>query len=81
MILAPYKYDLLPIGSISPQGWIKSELKLQADGLAGHLFDFYRYVKDSLWVGGTDEYSELHEAAPIGIMELFRLLIRYTMRD
>jgi hypothetical protein len=38
--LAPYKYDLLPIGSINPQGWMKSQLELQANGLAGHLFNF-----------------------------------------
>jgi hypothetical protein len=77
--LAPYTYDLLPIGSISPQGWMKSQLELQANGLAGHLFDFYRYVNDSLWLGGAYEYSELHEAAPYwynGIVPL-----AYTLRD
>jgi len=77
--LAPYKYDLLPIGSINPQGWMKSQLELQADGLAGHLFDFYRYVNDSLWLGGAYEYSELHEAAPYwynGIVPL-----AYTLND
>jgi hypothetical protein len=79
LTLAPYKYDLLPIGSISPQGWMKSQLELQANGLAGHLFNFYRYVNDSLWLGGTYEYSELHEAAPYwynGIVPL-----AYTLRD
>lgn len=43
---------------------MKDQLQLQAAGLSGNLFDFYRYVKDSLWVGGTEEYSELHEAGP-----------------
>ena len=79
LTLAPYKYNLLPIGSISPQGWVKSELELQANGLAGHLFDFYRYVNDSLWLGGAYEYSELHEAGPYwynGIVPL-----AYTLRD
>jgi hypothetical protein len=77
--LVPYKYDLLPIGSISPQGWIRSQLELQANGLAGHLFDFYRYVNDSSWLGGAYEYSQLHEAAPYwynGIVPL-----AYTLRD
>lgn len=37
---------------------------LEANGLAGHLFDFYRYVAQSIWLGGTYEYSELHESAP-----------------
>ena len=35
-----------------------------ANGLAGHEFDFYVYVKDSLWIGGSHAYTGLHEAAP-----------------
>lgn len=62
--VAPFTYDLLPIGEIKPQGWIKDQLVLQGAGLPGNLFTFYRYVKDSFWVGGSEEYSELHEAAP-----------------
>jgi hypothetical protein len=62
--LVPQKYDLLPVGVVQPQGWFKDQLQLESDGLAGHLFDFYRYVKRSQWLGGVDEYSELHESAP-----------------
>jgi hypothetical protein len=43
---------------------MRDQLTLQGSGLAGNLFDFYRYVKDSTWLGGTEEYSELHESAP-----------------
>lgn len=60
----PYTYNLLPIGEIKPLGWINDQLTLQGSGLAGNLFDFYRYVKDSAWLGGTEEYSELHESTP-----------------
>ncbi|KAI9792652.1 MAG: hypothetical protein M1835_007713 [Candelina submexicana] len=35
-----------------------------ADGLAGHMFDFYAYVKDSPWLGGDQEYSGLNEGFP-----------------
>jgi hypothetical protein len=35
-----------------------------ADGLAGHEHEFYRYVKDSPWLGGTETYSGLHEELP-----------------
>ena len=35
-----------------------------ADGLPGHLFDFYRLVKDAPWMGGNAEYSPLNEAFP-----------------
>ncbi|KAL3419815.1 duf1680 domain containing protein [Phlyctema vagabunda] len=62
--LAPYTYDILPIGDVKPEGWMLDQLQLQGSGLSGNLFTFYRYVQNSLWLGGTEEYSELHEAAP-----------------
>lgn len=62
--LAKFRYDTFPVGSIKPTGWLKDQLTLSANGLAGHEFDFYRYVARSTWLGGTYEYSELHESAP-----------------
>lgn len=82
--LVPMKYDLLPIGAIQPQGWVKDQLELEAGGLAGHLFDFYRYVKRSQWLGGTEEYSELHESAPYwynGIVPLAYVLDDERLKD
>ncbi|KAI1200921.1 duf1680 domain-containing protein [Nemania serpens] len=57
-------YQALPLGSVKPQGWLKDQLEKSAAGLAGNLFNFYRYVKDSQWLGGNSEYSDLHESAP-----------------
>jgi hypothetical protein len=34
------------------------------DGLPGHEFDFYVYVRNSTWFGGEYEYSDLGESAP-----------------
>lgn len=62
--LVPYVVDPLPLGSVRPQGWLADQLTLMADGLPGHEHDFYRYVRDSVWVGGADEYSDAHEALP-----------------
>ncbi|KAL4967873.1 uncharacterized protein BDV14DRAFT_188040 [Aspergillus stella-maris] len=62
--LAPFKYTPFPLGSITATGWLHDQLQLEANGQAGHLYDFYRYVADSTWVGGDWEYSELDEAAP-----------------
>ncbi|KAL3430044.1 hypothetical protein BDV09DRAFT_202517 [Aspergillus tetrazonus] len=62
--LAPFKYNPFPLGTITATGWLQDQLELEANGLAGHLYEFYRYVAGSTWVGGDWEYSELDEAAP-----------------
>ncbi|KAI9796672.1 MAG: hypothetical protein M1825_006521 [Sarcosagium campestre] len=62
--LLPYVFEPLPLGSIRPQGWLFDTLRLMGDGLAGHEYDFYSYVKDSTWRGRGEEYSPLREAAP-----------------
>ncbi|KAH7117371.1 hypothetical protein EDB81DRAFT_873227 [Dactylonectria macrodidyma] len=59
-----FKFDTLPPGAVHPTGWLKDQLQLSAEGLGGHLFDFYRYVARSTWLGGDWEYSELNEASP-----------------
>lgn len=57
-------YQSLPLGAIKPRGWFKDQLQLEAAGLAGNLYDFYRFVHDSMWIGGSTEYSVLHESSP-----------------
>lgn len=37
---------------IKPSGYIKEQLQIQADGLSGHLHEFWRDIKDSKWIGG-----------------------------
>ena len=39
-------------------------MNLMADGLAGHEYDFYSFVHDSPWLGGSSEYSSLNEGFP-----------------
>lgn len=62
--LVPFRYQSLPLGTIAPRGWLRDQLELAANGLAGHLSEFYRFVQRSSWVGGDQEYSSLNEAAP-----------------
>ncbi|KAI1376291.1 hypothetical protein F4677DRAFT_87977 [Hypoxylon crocopeplum] len=57
-------YQTFPLGTVQPRGWFKDQLQLEAEGLAGNLFDFYRFVQDSMWIGGETEYSVLHESSP-----------------
>ncbi|KAJ9643696.1 hypothetical protein H2204_001841 [Knufia peltigerae] len=62
--LLPLKFQPLPLGEVKPSGWLKQQLDLMADGLPGHLHEFYRLVKDAPWLGGDQEYSWLNEAWP-----------------
>ncbi|KAJ7189546.1 hypothetical protein GGX14DRAFT_547061 [Mycena pura] len=60
--LAPKKFDTIPLGQIHPAGWLANQLRVQTEGLAGHEHEFYRWVKDTDWVGGSAAYSYLEEA-------------------
>ncbi len=53
--LADPAFRPLPLGSIRPAGWLQRQLRIQADGLSGHLDEFWPDVKDSQWFGGTAE--------------------------
>jgi hypothetical protein len=45
----------LPLGSIRPRGWLARQLRIQADGLSGHLDEFWPDIKESRWFGGEAE--------------------------
>lgn len=45
----------LPLGAILPSGWLRKQLQTQADGLGGHLHEFWPDIKDSQWRGGSAE--------------------------
>ena len=57
-------FDPLPLGANHPGGWLHAELQTEANGLAGHEYDFYSWVHDSSWTGGSYEYSALNEGFP-----------------
>jgi len=53
--LRPVAFTPLPLGSVRPKGWLEAQLRTQADGLSGHLDEFWPDIKESAWVGGKAE--------------------------
>jgi hypothetical protein len=51
-MLQATSFTRFPGGSIRPQGWLRQQLRLQADGLSGHLDEFWPDIRDSAWIGG-----------------------------
>jgi len=56
MPLASSAFYPLPLGSIRPTGWLLDQLKIQANGLGGHLDETWADVSPSSgWLGGMGE--------------------------
>jgi uncharacterized protein len=53
--LATAALRTLPLGTLRPTGWLLERLRLQADGMAGHLDEFWPDVARSGWIGGDAE--------------------------
>jgi len=78
--LQPLAFTPLPFRPIRPLGWLAGQLRLQADGLSGHLDEFWPDVRDSRWFGGT---AEGWERAPYwldGLIPLAFLLDDTTLK-
>ena len=45
----------LALGAIRPMGWLARQLRIQAEGLTGHLDEFWPDVGRSQWFGGDAE--------------------------
>ncbi len=57
--LSPAAFQLLPLGSIQPRGWLRNQLRIQANGLSGHLDETWDDVgPNSGWLGGSGESWE-----------------------
>jgi hypothetical protein len=73
--LHPASMYLLPLTSIRPKGWLERQLRIQADGLSGHLDELWSDVgSNSAWLGGTGEAWERGPYFLDGLVPLAYLL-------
>src|SRR4030095_3619360 len=56
----------LPIGHVEPRGWLRENLRLEADGMTGHLPDISRWCKrdGNAWASGDGTGHSPWEEAP-----------------
>ena len=72
--LLPNSYIKLPLGTVKPAGWLKSQLEAEASGLTGNLDDFWPDLTKSAWHGGDGDAWERGPYFLDGLVPLAYLL-------
>ena len=49
------KWNFYTTGNLKPQGWLRRQLTVQAEGLSGNLHKIWPDIRDSRWIGGNRE--------------------------
>jgi len=64
--LTPSPFIKLPIGTIKPQGWVRRQLELEADGFTGHLLEISGFLKkeDNAWLSPEGKGHSPWEEVP-----------------
>ncbi|MGE5223100.1 MAG: beta-L-arabinofuranosidase domain-containing protein [Omnitrophica WOR_2 bacterium] len=73
--LKPSAFLALPLGAVKPKGWLLDQLRIQANGLTGHLEEIWPDVgRNSGWLGGDGESWERGPYYVDGLLPLAYLL-------
>ena len=54
-MIKPLAFRQFTPQELKPKGWLHTQLKIQAAGLAGNLDKFWPDIKESSWIGGDKE--------------------------
>ena len=49
------KWNFYTTGNLTPEGWLRRQLEIQAEGLSGNLHKIWPDIRDSKWIGGNRE--------------------------
>lgn len=79
--LQPLALQPLPLGTIRPRGWMENQLRIQSQGLTGHLDEFWPSVAQSRWIGGPAEGWERGPYWLDGLIPLAFLIDSQFLRD
>ena len=73
--LRPQAFTPLPLGSITPRGWLLHQCRVQADGLTGHIEEFWPDLgPKNMWLGGDGEGWERGPYYLDGLVPLAHIL-------
>lgn len=79
--LLPKKFEFLPLGAVKPRGWLKQQLQIQANGLTGHIDEFWEDLgPNNKWLGGEKEGWERGPYYIDGLLPLAYLLDDETLK-
>lgn len=69
------EYAPLPLTAVKPEGWLREQLRIQAEGLTGHLYEMWPDVSDECaWLGGKGDAWERAPYYLDGLLPLAYLL-------
>jgi len=77
--LVPSPFVKLPVGAVRPEGWIRRQLELEADGFSGRLSELSGFLREdgNAWLSPTGEGHSYWEEVPYwlkGFIDLGYLL-------
>lgn len=73
------KWNFYTSKELKPQGWLRRQLEIQAEGLSGNLHKIWPDIRDSSWIGGNCEGWERVPYWLDGFIPLAYLLERDDM--